>query len=133
MDQDVAIRLTFSRAIHTYGGRGTTAVHARTRDHVVIYTGDRPPHLIDGESESIWNRRAIQVTLDAKGEPLLPASRLNVAKIHTIEHDVPVAKLGKITPRDVEKLRQYSGISSSTQGLDDFVVEDDEDEDDAYR
>jgi hypothetical protein len=120
------------RAIHTYGGRGTTATHARTRDHVVIYTGDQPPALVEGESESIYNRRPIQVTLDPKGEPLLPASRLNVAKIHTIDHDIPVAKLGKISPRDVERLRQYSGVHTS-QGFDDFVVEDDEDEDDAYR
>jgi len=69
------------------------------------------------------------VTLDPKGDPLLAASRLNIAKPHTIDHDIPVAKLGKISPRDVERLRQYSGIATSTQGLDDFVVEDDEDDD----
>jgi hypothetical protein len=98
---------------------------------VVIYTGD-PPTLVEGESESIYNRRPIQVALDPKGEPLHPASRLNVAKIHTIEHNVHVAKIGKITPRDIERVRQYSGLSTS-QGLDDFVAEDDEDDDDAYR
>jgi len=118
-------------AIHTYGGRATTATHARTRDHVVIYSGNEPPQLVEGESETIWNRRAIQVVLDPKGEPLLETSRLNVAKVHTIEHIIPVAKLGKISTRDVERLRQYSGISTSTQALDD--LDEDEDEDDPYR
>jgi len=69
--------------------------------------------------------------LDPKGDPLLPTSRLNIAKVHTIEHDIPVAKLGKISTRDVERLRQYSGISTSTQALDD--LDEDEDEDDPYR
>jgi hypothetical protein len=95
---------------------------------VVIYSSDEPPQLLEGESESIWNRRAIRVTLDPKGEPLLPASRLNIAKLHTIDHDVPVAKLGTISPRDVERLRHYCGLSTSTQAIDDFVVEDDEEE-----
>jgi len=71
------------------------------------------------------------VVLDPKGEPLHPASRLNVAKIVTIDHDIPIAKLGKIAIRDVERLRQYSGVSTSTQALDD--LDEDEDEDDAYR
>ena len=121
------------RAIQTYRGRGTTAAHARTRDHMVIYTGDQPPTLLEGESDSIYNRRPIQVALDPKGEPLHPSSRLNVAKFVTIEHDTPIAKLGKISIRDVERLRQYSGVSTSmyTQALDD--LDEDEDEDDAYR
>jgi len=72
------------------------------------------------------------VTPDPKGEPLLPASRLNVAKLHTIDHDVPVAKLGTISPRDVERLRQYCGISASTQAIDDLVVEDEEEDEEAY-
>jgi hypothetical protein len=122
--------LTGYRAIHTYSGRATTAAHARTRDHIVIYTGDEPPELVVGESETIWNRRPILLNLDPKGEPLDPASRLNVSKVHTIDHDIQVAKLGKISSRDVERLRQYSGIStSSSQALDDL---EEYDEDDPY-
>jgi hypothetical protein len=97
---------------------------------VVIYSGDQPPSRLENESESIYNRRPIQVVLDPKGEPLHPAARLNIAKIVTIEHEIPVAKLGKISTRDVERLRQYSGVSTSTQALDD--LDEDEDEDDVY-
>jgi hypothetical protein len=73
------------------------------------------------------------VVLNPKGEPLHPASRLNIAKVHTIEHNIHVAMIGKITHRETVRLRRYSGIS--TCGLDDFVQadEDGEDEDDAYR
>jgi hypothetical protein len=120
-----------TRAIHTYGGRGTTVTHAPTGHHVVIHTGDQPPPLIEGESERIYDRPPIQVVLDPKGEPLHTASRLNVAKIITIDHDIPISRLGKISIRDVERLRQYSGVSISTRTLDD--LDEDEDEDDAYR
>jgi hypothetical protein len=99
--------LTRCRAIHTYGNRGTTAPHARPRDHVVIYTGEKQPDLVEGESEAVLNRKPIMVTLHPQGQALLPASRLSLSKLYTVEHDIPVSRLGKITPRDVEKIRQY--------------------------
>ena len=41
-----------------------------------------------------------------------------------MEHDIPVAIVGKITPTDVDRIRDYSGITSSTdratEVLDDF-------------
>jgi hypothetical protein len=106
--------LTRCRAIHTYENRGTTAPHARPRDHVVIYTGEKQPDLVEGESKVVLNRKPIRVTLDPKGQPLRPASRLSLSKLHTVEHDIPVSRLGKITPRDVEKIRQYC---AEVQGL----------------
>jgi hypothetical protein len=77
----------------------------------VIYTGDDVPALVEGESEMIWNKTPLQVTLDPNCEALQPASRLHISRILTIDHDIPVAKLGKISPREVERLRQYSGLS----------------------
>jgi hypothetical protein len=122
--------LTFYRAIHTYQNRGTTAPHARPRDHLVIYTGEEEPELVEGESEVVRHRKPIQVALDPNApnaEALLPASRLNLSKLHTIEHNIPVTRLGKITPRDIERLRQYCGLSSSTDRTSEALDDLDED------
>ncbi len=112
------------RAIHTYGGRATTAPGARPRDHLVIYSGDREPDLVEGESQVVRQKRGVHVTLDRKGEPLLPESRLCLSRPYTVEHEIPVAIVGKITPTDVDIIREYSGIKSSTdrttEVLDDF-------------
>jgi hypothetical protein len=130
--------LTHFRAIHTYQNKGTTARHVRPRDHVVIYTGRQPPELVDGEDEVILSRTPIKVTLDPKGEALLPTSRLNLSKLHTVEHNISVSMIGKILPRDVDKLRQYcvevQGLFSSadraSQSLHD-VDEGEEEEEEA--
>jgi len=84
------------------------------------------PVLIEGESETIWNRKPVKVTLNSNSEALDPASRLDISRIHTIGHDTPVAKLGRISPRDLERLRQYTGLFTRTQGLDDLEDENEE-------
>jgi hypothetical protein len=102
--------LTSWRAIHTYDNKGTTARHARARDHVVIYSGERQPNLVPGEDKAILERRpAIKVRLDGKGEDLNPASRLNLTKFYTIEHNTPICSVGKISSRDVDDVRRYCG------------------------
>jgi hypothetical protein len=125
----------FIRAIHTYQNRGTTAPHPRAQDHVVIYTGEKPPPLVDGEDRVILNRTPIKVTLDIKGEALRSTARLSLAKLHTVEHTTPVAIIGKIAPRDLDRVRQYcdevQGLSSSSDGASQLLVdveEEDEEE-----
>lgn len=127
--------LTRCRAIHTYQNRGTTAPGARAEDHVVIYTGEKPPPLVKGEDEVILDRTPIKVTLDIKGEPLRPTARLSLVKLHTVEHNTPVAIIGKIAPRDIERLRQYwaevQGLSASADSASQLLVgvqEEDEEE-----
>jgi hypothetical protein len=119
--------LTYSRAIHTYGNRGTTARHARAREHLVIYSGEKVPELLQGESEVVLQKPPIKVTLDPTAKPLRPASRLALAKLHTVEHSVPVSIMGKIAPSDVYRLRQYSAEALGVPVLAD-LAEDDEEE-----
>jgi hypothetical protein len=97
---------------------------------VVIYTGDQPPPLVPGEDKIILEREPIRVTLDPKGEALLPASRLSLAKLYTVEHNIPTYPVGKISSRCVELVKRWC---SEVQGL--FaplpnVGEDEEAEDD---
>jgi hypothetical protein len=94
----------------------------------VIYSSDREPDLVEGESRVVRQKRGVHVTLDPKGEPLLPESRLCLSRFYTVEHDISVAIVGKITPSDNDRIREYSGITSSvdraTEVLDDFEEED---------
>jgi hypothetical protein len=100
----------------------------------VIYSGDTQPDLVDGESEVVLERPPVRVILDPKAEALRPASRLALSKLHTVEHNIPVALIGKIAPRDVERVRQYSAealgvVAPMDAGsLDDLAEEDEEGE-----
>jgi hypothetical protein len=79
----------------------------------------------------VLERPPIRITLDPSAEPLRPASRLALLKLHTVEHTVPVALIGKIAPRDVDRLKQYSaealGVVAPMDGgsLEDVAEEDD--------
>jgi len=121
-------------AIHSYGNKATTARNVRPREHLVIYSGDNPPELVEGESEAVLARPPIQITLDPSADPLRPTSRLAISKLHTVEHNVPVAIIGKIAPHDVNRLRQYSAEAlgaappSTTDSLHDLDEEDEQEE-----
>jgi hypothetical protein len=122
--------LTYYRAIHTYNDKGTTARHARPRDHLVIYSGDKQPELIQGESKAVLARPPIRITLDPKAQPLRPASRLSLLKLHTVEHNIPVGLIGKVIPRDVDRLKKYSaeaigGVARTDGGSLEDVAEED--------
>jgi hypothetical protein len=120
--------LTYFRAIHTYGNKGTTARHARAQEHLVIYSGEEVPELVQGESEVVLQKDPIRVTLDPTAKPLRPASRLSLAKLHTVEHSVPVSIIGKIAPSEVYRLRQYSAEALRIPLLADLAEDDEEGE-----
>jgi len=97
-------------AIHTYGGRGTTDRCVRPQDHVIIHAGEEAK-LMQGEKRSVLNKKPIKFIPDPprNADPdLLPSSRINFRKIYTIEHNIPVAKVGKISDRDVVVLSVYA-------------------------
>jgi len=83
---------------------------------------------VEGEDKAILNRTPIRVTVDPKGEALLPASRLNLAMLYTVEHSIPVAIIGKIALGDIEKLRRYCGEVQEFFSFTDRIEESDEEE-----
>jgi hypothetical protein len=99
------------RAVNTYRNQGTAAPHARPQDHVVIYTGQKPPRLMQNETKIVLEKRAVRATC----QTLRPASRLNFLKIHTVEHNILVTQLGDISTSDVVRLRGYHTSSLSSK------------------
>jgi hypothetical protein len=102
-------------AVHTYNGKGTASRHIRARDHVIIYSGDRPPKPLPDEDRAALERREpIKVKLDPKGEKLKAASRLNLSKFYTFEHNIPIFPVGRISSLDVDNVKRYC---AEVQGL----------------
>jgi hypothetical protein len=125
------------RPIHTYQGKGTLASHAKASHHVQVYTGSRPPPLLPRER---LTRDPIQVIVKSKKMSLDKASRLNLSKPQSIEHNLPVAEVGKVSKEDLNKITKFtleylkSGISegedSPGRAQDDDGGDDEDDEDD---
>lgn len=50
----------------------------------------------------------IKVIMIHGGEAMFPSSRINCAALYTIEHNVPVVKVGNVALEDLAKLQGYS-------------------------
>jgi hypothetical protein len=74
------------------------------------------PNLESGENSIV---RRLVIKMEQPRELLRPASRVNVLKPYTIEHNIPVVKIGKISGHDVARLREYAGISIPLSSLSD--------------
>jgi hypothetical protein len=81
------------RPILTYKRQGTTKPGIKHDDHAIIYTTENPPEPVPGESLLLNPIRVIPKTPRDKLEP---QSRLNYAKIYTVEHNVKVLFIGQV-------------------------------------
>lgn len=83
----------------TYGGKGLLKPGVKPEDHCIIYTDSAKPH----QSEQILNK-SIQMKPRTPRDKLDTASRLNFAKVYTVEHNVKVLFIGKISSGHVDRL-----------------------------
>jgi hypothetical protein len=77
----------------TYGSQGTNKPGVKAEYHAMIYTGREVPNPLWGEQ---LVKRAVRMELSSPEEKLDPTSRVNYAKVYTIEHNVRVCFIGKI-------------------------------------
>jgi len=68
----------------------------KREDHAIIYTKDRPPTLLQGEMD--LDKDPIEVEPKTPRDTLEVGSRINYAKIYTVEHNVKVHFVGRIAP-----------------------------------
>jgi len=72
----------------TYGGYGCLKRGVHAEDHAVVYTSrSLGPYFLDNEGIT---KPSIRVELTEPKESLEPLSRINYAKIYTVEHNVKV-------------------------------------------
>ena len=86
----------------TYGNQGVAKLGVKKSEHGIVYMGKREPPLGHGESpergEAGMVPTAIRVDPDYTGARLHPMSRINYAKVYTIEHNVKVRSVGTVGP-----------------------------------
>ncbi|KAH6668951.1 hypothetical protein B0J14DRAFT_657959 [Halenospora varia] len=81
--------------VNTYGGQGVNKYGVHGGDHAVIHTTDDPEYL-PGEFEKGIMIKPIKVDAGPR-HPLDKASRLNYAKLYTVEYNVKVWFIGYIS------------------------------------
>ncbi|ETN43157.1 uncharacterized protein HMPREF1541_02315 [Cyphellophora europaea CBS 101466] len=93
--------------ITTYGGLGTCKrglSAAEVEAHAVVYSTSKPPSLLDGERPLTKTHIAVNCHGDHQ---LHRASRINFAKVTTIEHNVRVMDIGRIAPESLAHFNEY--------------------------
>lgn len=101
--------------ITTYGGRGVGKPGVRKSDHAIIFTGRSAPqpHRDEqpGRNEQPMRDRPICVVADENNAKLDPMSRIDLVKIHTINHNLKVKSFGLVHPNYIEALRtQFASV-----------------------
>jgi len=86
--------------ILTYGGQGTRKKGVHAEDHAVIYT-EPSPIFKDGEQIT---KKSIRMVPDSSRHKLDTASRINYAKVYTVEHNVKVYFVGRITRKHEQQV-----------------------------
>jgi hypothetical protein len=85
----------------TYGGQGTLKYGVHPEDHAAIYTKHDGPVILEGEK---MENVPIRVDVIDQSHKLDPMSRLNYAKLYTVEHNVKVFFIGKIAKNYEQKV-----------------------------
>lgn len=88
--------------INTYSNQGTNKKGVHAEDHAIIYT-DKPTRF-EGELEKGLSKSPIRVIPVSGRHKLDKASRLNYAKVYTIEYNVKVWFIGKIHSASEDKI-----------------------------
>ena len=101
--------------IMTYGGRGVSKPGVRKSDHAIIFTGTSAPQPredeLPGRDEEPMRGRPIFVVPDETNTSLDPMSRIDLVKIHTINHNLKVKSFGFVHPNYIEALKtQFASV-----------------------
>ncbi|KAE9363767.1 hypothetical protein N431DRAFT_118062 [Stipitochalara longipes BDJ] len=88
--------------ILTYGYQGVLKPGVHPESHTVVHSSAKP-YFLEGE-RVILTKRPIKVDINDPSEKLDPLSRLNYAKIYTIEHNVKVYFFGRVAKNCEQEL-----------------------------
>lgn len=72
----------------TYGGQGVLKKGVHAKHHTAIYSDKA--QIFRGEKEKGMTKRPIRITTSSPRHKLDKASRLNYARVYTVEHNVKV-------------------------------------------
>ncbi|OBT64661.1 hypothetical protein VE03_05881 [Pseudogymnoascus sp. 23342-1-I1] len=128
--------------ILTYGKRGTTKPGVKSAHHAIIFNESKsttPPRSIrhppcEAEGEPTLPNAPICVDMKSPRHQLDVMSRLNYAKVYTVEHNVKVCFIGKIHKKSVDDFKEaYARIQRGDDSPDGSVMEEMDEDDEGTR
>lgn len=108
--------------INTYSGKGVAKPSVNKSEHVIIFTGAKPPlptrdEMPTRRGEPSMRSTPIQVDIDSQDERLDPMSRLDLGGVTKVEHNIKVKALGMVNKRSIDALRsQYANVQNGPRG-----------------
>jgi hypothetical protein len=96
--------LTLFRPISTYQNRGTTKRGLDPTSHAIIYMSNSNPQRL--QDETGMTKEPLSVD-PAQGQKLDGLSRVNFEKIYTVEHNLKVMDVGRVSKTSMPKLVGY--------------------------
>jgi len=114
--------------ILTYGRQATTKHGVHPEHHAIVFTGKEAPALLPREQQ--LELGPIKVEPKPPNEKLDPLSRINYAKLYTVECNVKVLFVGCVQKKYLKRFRSsYHKIHSHSQPSYEDDVDENEDED----
>lgn len=91
--------------IYTYGGRGASKSSTRSQDNAVVFTAGE----IEAKSfpEEMLIKDSFSIILEHPTEKMDPMSRLDFGRVYTVEYNVKVMKIGRVSPGHLKLLDKY--------------------------
>ncbi|KAG7284002.1 hypothetical protein NEMBOFW57_010360 [Staphylotrichum longicolle] len=90
------------RPILTYQRQGCTKRGVKPQKHGIIYQDGKSPRMLPGEPQLGFD--PVRVILRERTEQLVKESRVNYAKLQTVEHNFRVYFIGRVDPEDFRKI-----------------------------
>jgi hypothetical protein len=93
------------RPITTYSGQGVAKAGVDRGKHAVIYMRGSQP--ATKKHEPKMTKEPLEVEPAKPDQKLDPMSRLNFGKVYTVEHNVKVMPVGKMTDGSMSRFNSY--------------------------
>ena len=91
--------------ILTYSKRGTTKAGVDPTTHAIIYTPDPGPGRLSEETG--MTKKPIRVNPVTPSQTLDPLSRVNFARVYTVDHNVRIMPVGQVAEDSMHRLVAY--------------------------
>ncbi|PKY01714.1 hypothetical protein P168DRAFT_54787 [Aspergillus campestris IBT 28561] len=102
-------RCSWCFAIYTYNGQGVAKRDVNVQDHAVVYNQGSDPR--PDPREPRMTKRPLEFVPSTPDQALDTMSRLNFGKIYTVEHNVKVLKVGRISSKSMATFTNYARSS----------------------
>ncbi|KAF7162564.1 hypothetical protein CNMCM5623_007810 [Aspergillus felis] len=106
----VVLRETKS-CITTYNNRGLVQPGINILEHTILYVKGSEPHRLAEEPR--MTNQPLEVALSGPDITLSPMARLNFGKVYTVEHNVAVRPVGRITDCSMPLFQHYAKCALS--------------------